>query len=158
MTNTKETLNHDSIIESLEKAKKAEHIDKYTLDQARDTLKDTTLSPEKSIKIQELITHLDNLSNSTKTEVQSTLNSVEMNPEDTLKNLEAINTSGDLSKITPEFTKNLQKQLDFCKDKHPEKYTQLVLSLVNLSNLYNEKVDTKEITKLSHLDTLIENQ
>ena len=158
MTKPNETLSHDSIIESLEKAKETQHIDKHTLDQAREVLKDTNLSPEKSIKIQELITHLDNLNISTKSNVQETKDAVEMNPENTIKELESINLSKDLSKVTPEFTSNLKKQLDFCKNKHPEKYIKLITQLAELSVIYNTKLTNKETPQINHLDSLLNNQ
>ena len=158
MANPNETLHYNWVIESLEKAKAQQQIDKNTIKQAQEMLKNNTLSQQESLKVNELLSEVMHLNQEVSNKVSETKESVEMNATDILNKIEKINSSKDLQLLSPDLIKNLKKQLEYNKEKNPEIYLKLSNQLVELSNIYENQLQNDKVEKIPHLDELLQEQ
>lgn len=158
MANNNETLHYNWVIESLEKAKAQQQIDKNTIKQAQEMLKNNTLSQQESLKVNELLSEVMHLNQEVSNKVNETKESVEMNATDILNKIEKINSSKDLQLLSPDLIKNLKKQLEYNKEKNPEIYLKLSNQLVELSNIYENQLQNNKVEKILNLEELLQEQ
>jgi len=144
MAGSTENNNYSSLVQSIEQATKNKStLDDVTIQVAEEALLNTDIDAGQKEKLSWLLNEYKALIQQTHTEVAQTQIDVEKNPDQIITELVDVIKSKNIWKFTESFSKSVIKQLDFSEEKHPEKYTKMLLLLAEISNIYDKPESTQ---------------